>query len=453
MTMQTNVQLPDFVPYESICRASEEVLAIPDFQVKQMEDVVTVESLGLKWDLGTVVLEPDSSSARVGADGKKVGIILFHGGSGDYKSVLPMARLLSHKFGYKVLCGTFPGRFYFSDPSHDWPDDTIHGDGSVRTPIWVRGEEIDRDEYEVVQDTSMRDRYGTRTLARAKEGSNFYYRMASWPAAFEDGMIASCLKYFPSAEYSIYGHGHSTGGPFICMLSQRIPNFAGILAMEHSPFGYICAERDLWEGSVGQIGGHKRKGGEGKRRTDPFNELYIRTWRDLARYAGPEALGLEGEVALMRLPALMEDVLESWASVKSRPQFKAEYIVTHDVKESLLAAAQVSANRLNLSEEESELLKQRFIGYTRELRGPNVKPVPPTLFSIAKFSRDHTPEIYNEVIMPAFRSMSPSPRIHLTKFDAGGHSFWKSEPGLPIGVGPSVAKLWASAIEEGYFLV
>ena len=33
----------------------------------------------------------------------------------------------------------------------------------------------------------------------------------------------------------------------------------------------------------------------------------------------------------MRLPAIMEDILEAWEKAKTRPQFKAEYIVTHAI--------------------------------------------------------------------------------------------------------------------------
>jgi len=36
---------------------------------------------------------------------------------------------------------------------------------------------------------------------------------------------------FPQAGFfSIYVHGHSTGGPYVSMLSQRIPNIAGVIA-------------------------------------------------------------------------------------------------------------------------------------------------------------------------------------------------------------------------------
>jgi hypothetical protein len=55
-----------------------------------------------------------------------------------------------------------------------------------------------------------------------------------------------------------------------------------------------------------------------------------------------------------------------------------------------------------MNKEETEALVQRFVGYTRELTGPNVKPVPPFLFEISKDSRDHRPEVYNESSSPVF---------------------------------------------------
>jgi len=160
-----------------------------------------------------MVYEPaDPAQVARGADGKKIGIFLLHGGSGDFKSMEPMAKTYAGKFGHKAVAMTFPGRLYFDDPSRDWPGDTIHPDGTVRTPMWKQGEHITPDQYEVVRDTSMRLRYGTRTVARAKPGSIFYDRMAGWPLAFEAGMKEAMRRHFPEADYSIYVTGHSTGG-------------------------------------------------------------------------------------------------------------------------------------------------------------------------------------------------------------------------------------------------
>ena len=70
----------------------------------------------MDWDLGMVVYQPrDESRIPRGADGKKVGIFLLHGGSGDYKTMDRVASLAAGKFGFKVLSGTFTGRFYFPD--------------------------------------------------------------------------------------------------------------------------------------------------------------------------------------------------------------------------------------------------------------------------------------------------------------------------------------------------
>jgi hypothetical protein len=450
--VQKGWQPPAFVSREQCIKDTEEVLGKSDVPVKRTEDIFRIKVLGMEWDLGMVVYEPENGGKIPrGADGKKAGFFLLHGGSSDFKGIERHSKLLAAKFGFKVVAGTFPGRFYFPDSSRDWPDDTIHADGTVRTPIWKQGEWITPDQYEVVKDPSMRNRYGTRTLARAKPDTNFWFRMAAWPAAFEEGMIEANRRHFPEKEFSVYGQGHSTGGPFICMLSQRITNMAGVCATEHSPFGYLCMSRDEWGGDMGKISGYDKVEKHGKARTDPFNELYIRTWRDLARYQGPEALGQEGPAALMRLPAIMEDILNTWEASKARPQFKAEYVVTHAITGSLAEGARVTAARLKLNKEETEALVQRFVGYTRELSGANVKPVPPFLFEISKDSRDHSAEVYEEVIMPGFRRMNPAPKIALTRFGAGVHSFWKAEKDLPAGIVPSVLRTWKDAVEGGYF--
>jgi hypothetical protein len=227
-------QPPEFVDRERCIKDTEEILGQPDLAIKSTEDIFRVNTLGMDWDLGMVVHEPvDSSKIPIGADGKKAGFFLLHGGSSDFKGIERHAKMLASKFGFRVIAGTFPGRFYFPDPSRDWPDDTIHADGTVRTPIWKQGELITPDQYEVVKDPSKRNRYGTRTLAKAKPETIFWYRMAAWPAAFEAGMIEACRRHFPVGEFSVYGQGHSTGGPFICMLSQRVPNMAGVCATEH----------------------------------------------------------------------------------------------------------------------------------------------------------------------------------------------------------------------------
>ena len=450
----TTFRPPAFVSREDCIRASKTIQAMPELAIVEREDFFRISAVGLDWDIGTMVYEPTSAESTTrGADGKKVGFLLLHGGSGDGKSMQVFSRILSRKFGCKVVAFTFPGRTYFDSPTRDWPDDTIHADGSVRLPLWQIGEQITADQYDLVRDTTKRLRYGTRTVARAKPGTRFYDRMAGWPIAFEDALKEACRRNFPPSEFSIYVHGHSTGGPFVSMLTQRVENIAGAIAVENSPFGYIQEAQHAWSGSLGKIGGFKRVTKKPAPRQDPFDELYIRTWRDLARYRGPEALGQEGPQALMRLPWLMEEILDAWSVAKSRPQFKAEYIVTHNIRSSLTAAAEATARRLGLDKAATKALVERYVSLTQELKGPKVKRVPPFLFALSKDSRDHSPEVYRAVIMPMFRKMRPAPKVAMTRFGAGVHTYVKPEADLPSGIGPAVAQVFMDAIKGGYYVV
>jgi len=440
----------------------------PDLPLKggdkgYVEDIVRINAVGMDWDIGISVHEPaDTSKIPTGADGKKIGIFLLHGGSGDFKSMHRQAGLLARKLGYKVISMSYPGRHAFHTESRDWPGRNVtaydHHKYSleVRTPIWLQGEYITRDQYDIVEDHEQRPRYGIRTLARAKPGTTFYNRMAGWPIAFEQGGIAVMRKHFPEGEYSVYLHGHSTGGPFTMMLSQRVPNVAGILAVENSSFGYINRAKHAWGGELGKIDGYERVVDDYglESRTDPFNDLYIRSWRDDARYVGPELLGQEGPTALMRLPMIMEDILEEWGDVQPRPEFKAEYLVTHDIEASLREAATVTAKRLGYDQEETDSLIEHYVGLKRELTGRGVKQVPPIMFQITAHSRDHSRDVYEEVIIPLFKKMNPAPKVSLTQYPYGTHGYMSGEfvEGIRMGVGPAVFQQWDDAIKGGYFL-
>ena len=136
-------QPPESIGREDILARSAVILAKPDLPMRQSEDIFRIHALGLEWDLGVTTYEPaDPAQISRGADGKQIGIFLLHGGSGDYKSMEPMAKLFAAKLGCKSVAMTFPGRLYLDDRSRDWPGDTINPDGSVRTPIWLAGEHI-----------------------------------------------------------------------------------------------------------------------------------------------------------------------------------------------------------------------------------------------------------------------------------------------------------------------
>lgn len=433
---------PSEISRDKIVETSQKVLPMPNINLNVKEDVFRIQALEMDWDVGGMVYEPeDPSKIPTGPDGNKIGMFLVHGGSGDHRSMDKVARFLAGKFGFKVVSMTYPGRLYLLDPSRDWPGDTIKPDGSVRTPIWNKDKLITRDQYDVVEDKSLEEKYGTLTLARAKEGTEFYNRMAGWPVAFEETGKELMRRHLPVGEYSIYVHGHSTGGPFSFMFTQRVRNIVGVLGMDSSSFGYIFRVQARSSGNS-----------TGKQYGDlPFNCLHVRTWRDTARYAGPEALMQEGPRALMRLPSLIEEVFQDWERGKRQPNIKAEGMVHYGSVHGLANAARATAKRLNLTPEKTEALIQQYIGYSHELRGLKVKPVPPIIFGMAQASADHTPEKYREVTLPMFAAMDPPPKVRLVEFKAGTHGYTGAEPDLPMGPFPAVAKLWYDAIMNGYY--
>ena len=108
----SQADLPATVSREQIIRDSDAVLGMPDIPVSVEEDIVRIEALGMDWDIGMMIYQPrDEARIPCGADGRKVGIFLLHGGSGDSKTMDRVALLAAGKFGFKVLSATFPGRF------------------------------------------------------------------------------------------------------------------------------------------------------------------------------------------------------------------------------------------------------------------------------------------------------------------------------------------------------
>ena len=120
----------------------------------------------------------------------------------------------------------------------------------------------------------------------------------------------------------------------------------------------------------------------------------------------------------------------------------------------MTAAAKVTAKRLELDAGETAALVEHYVGLTRELSGPGVKPVPPVMFQISAFSRDHSRAVYEQVTIPMYQAMDPAPRYSLTQFMAGKHGYMAAdeELGLPSGIGPAVFLQWDNAIKGGWFV-
>ena len=129
-------------------------------------------------------------------------------------------------------------------------------------------------------------------------------------------------RHFPPDGCSVYLPGHSTGGPLVFMISQRVPNVAGMLAVENSPFGFIHEAQQDWSATWAARGPFAPHHRQARRRTDPFNELYSHLARPRPLRGAGDA-GPGGPHALMRLPWLMEDS-RRWEKPKTRPRFKAD---------------------------------------------------------------------------------------------------------------------------------
>jgi hypothetical protein len=419
---------PALVSHNEVLQLSKQVISLPDIPIVVREDIFRISALEMEWDIGVVVYEPaDPAQIPMGPDGKKAGVFLLHGGVSDFKSVERIARALPEKYGIKAATLTFPGRFYFLDPTRDWPGDVDNGDGSARTPLWSKETRITKDQYTIVQDASKRKEYGTLISLAAKDGTEFYHRMAAWPAAFEAAIIETARRQFPEGEYSIYIHGHSTGGPFAMMASQRVANVAGLVGYGSSPFGwmYPLVSGDDWD--------------------FPFNRLRLRTWRDTARYMYEGMKNTD-----IGLPMLIELTFERWQSAKKRPNFKAEDFIHKNSTGSLEAAARAAAARLKLSNQETTALVYRYLGYTRELSGPGVKPVP-NFLSIHGMNDDTVTLDRCRKSLPLFAQLNPPPKVRAVSLGAGIHSWgWKDE-NLPQGIVPPVAQLWHDAIMNGFF--
>ena len=420
---------PASISLDEVHKLDDEVSCKSGAAIAISEDIFRIHELAMDWDIGVVrYLPQDEMRIPRGPDGKKVGVFLLHGGVSDFKSVERIAKILPEKFGIPVATMTFPGRFYFHDANRDWPGDVENSDGSTRTPLWSRETKITPDQYSIVRDTSKRENYGTLVSLAAKEGTEFYYRMAAWPVAFEQALKEAARRQFPEAEYSIYIHGHSTGGPFAMMAAQRVPNIAGLLGWGSSPFGwmYPLVSGDDWN--------------------FPFNQLRLRTWRDTARYMYE---GMKHQE--IGLPMLIELTFERWESAKKRPNFKAEDFIHKNSTKALEGAACASAARLKLSHQETDVLVQRYLGYTKELSGHGVKPVP-NFLSIHGVNDDTVTLKRCERSLPLFAKLNPPPRVCPVSLGAGIHSWGWANDKLPQGIVPTVAKLWHDAIMNGFFI-
>jgi hypothetical protein len=90
------------------------------------------------------------------------------------------------------------------------------------------------------------------------------------------------------------------------------------------------------------------------------------------------------------------------------------------------------------------------LGYTRELSGRGVKPLP-NFLSIHGIDDDTVTLERCHRSLPLFAALDPAPRIRAVSLGAGVHSWSWTGDNLPQGIVPPVAKLWHDAIMNGFF--
>jgi len=83
---------PASVSREDCIRASVDIFGRPDIPIKQSEDVFRIQALEMDWDIGVRIYEPaDDDKIPIGADGKKIGAFLLHGGQDDWRQMEGLA--------------------------------------------------------------------------------------------------------------------------------------------------------------------------------------------------------------------------------------------------------------------------------------------------------------------------------------------------------------------------
>ena len=103
---KAHLSLPSKLSRKTAVRMSADVLGKRRRAITKRQDIFRIKTLGLDWDIGVMVYGPKNGRITHGADGKRAGFFLLHGGNGDFRSVEPLALLLAERFGYKGPAGT-----------------------------------------------------------------------------------------------------------------------------------------------------------------------------------------------------------------------------------------------------------------------------------------------------------------------------------------------------------
>ena len=353
-----NWQPPEFVSREQCIKDTEEVLGMPDIPIRQTEDIFRINVLGMDWDLGMVVYEPeDPKKIPVGADGKKAGFFLLHGGSGDFKGIEePMPSCWPASSASKWSPGPFRA------------DSTFDVRAAIGRAIpSTRTARSGRRSGSKASDHAGPVRGGERHLdaqplrhahGRARQaGYELLLSHGGLAAAFEEGMIEAMRRHFPEARiFRLCVRATPPAGRLSACCASGCRTWRASSPPRTRRLAHWKQQRRIWGGAMGKIEGYEQVATKPARAPIRSTSSISAPGATLRATKGPEALGQEGPTALMRLPAIMEDILEHAGKAKARPQFKAEYIITHAITGSLAEGARVTAARLKMNQDETEAL-------------------------------------------------------------------------------------------------
>jgi hypothetical protein len=121
--------------------------------VRRTEDLFRLSALGLDWDIGVRVYEPQPRTTIRARRRRKAVRHLFccMAAPGDFKSNGKVRAPLRGEVRLQGRHHDVPGEALSRRSEPRLARDTIRPDGTVRTPIWHHGEYVTPDQYVLVQ--------------------------------------------------------------------------------------------------------------------------------------------------------------------------------------------------------------------------------------------------------------------------------------------------------------
>ncbi|MGH7824842.1 MAG: hypothetical protein ACREQ7_06660 [Candidatus Binatia bacterium] len=109
-----NWQPPQFVSREQCIKDTAEVLGKPDIPIRQTEDIFRITVLGMDWDLGMVVYEPEDPTHSHRCRRKKSRLLLASWGLRRLQGNRAAFEAPGEQIRFQSTRRHFPGQILFS---------------------------------------------------------------------------------------------------------------------------------------------------------------------------------------------------------------------------------------------------------------------------------------------------------------------------------------------------